>query len=388
MNYKDELKKIEYYKTLIAKAIASRGDYPASSLIQTKLADINASLSIYRFNTINKGEKFNPKQYNKDLQDIYQDLLILYDCIYKEAQQDFLSLQSLAQRELLELETVAKKCREKTYMENNSIFGKTIFYIANGYEQKLINGDIHISLGNIEAHEQSKLAFILSVGERSFLSSYFKINETHILPYNINQDVYLVPGKTNIKNFKYKLNSGAKNNFFFSFPNWVPKKTNKYISLCGYSQIKAVDNGDYSVTYLQKEQDSAISVEMNTFISFYVYNASYINLEFTAMPKTKNFKNTEIKTPSRIQKIEMFFTENSVFNIYTDGELYMDKTDTYFFNSKLYCNIVPDINDYFLEEYSEPDKVTFPVELIVPNADKPYYDIRSIAVKERMKQFI
>ena len=383
--YIDQKKKIEYYRKLIMDTIAKTGSYPAPSLVQDRLNDIDASLSIYRMNYKSSGDTFDTDEYNNSLNNIYQDLLILYQSVYELSVKDYNELKTEIDRELQDLETMAQKCYRRSELETTNTFGKTLFFQASGFKQEYESGIITIPIDTITTHEQATLACIVDGADTlPYDSMYFEINDKRVKPYNYNSDTYKVPGNDNVNTYAYTITDEKKSSTFpFTIDKFMPIEKATYKILSGKNSVVFYDTQKYNSTSLPKESNMSLRIAKNGIVTFYVYNAKNISFEFNKEPTSKNFKENTITTPDMIQKIRLVVETGTVFNVITDGTIYAYYDAGFISDNILYGYRHDTILDYLLIETKESDTVTISgINLVIENAEHSYYGITDIAIKE------
>lgn len=383
--YIDQEKKLEYYTKLIIDTITKTGAYPAPSLVQSRLNDIDTALSIYRMHINTSGKTFDTTEYNNDLNNIYNDLLILYQSVYDLSVKEYNELKTEIDNELQDLETTAQKCYRRSELETTNTFGKTLFFQSSGFKQEYDNGVITIPIDSITTHEQATLACIVDGADSlPYDSMYFEINKKRIKPYNYNSDTYKVPGSSNIKTYPYTLSSDKKSSTFsFVIDDFTPDDKASYKILSGKDSFTFLDSTRYSPTLMTKTPNMSVSIDKRGTVTFYVYNAKSISFEFNKEPLSKNFSTNIISSPDTIQKINIKFETGSVFNVITDGTIYA-YYDISFISDDSVCGYRHDtVSDYLLIETKESDTVKIDdIKLIIENANYSYYGITDIAIKE------
>lgn len=383
--YIDQTKKIEYYRKLIMDTIAQTGAYPAPSLVQDRLEDIDTDLSIYRMNLKNSGALFDTDEYNTALENIYRDLLILYQSCYELSVKEYNQLKDDIDRELDDLETMAQKCYRRSELETTNTFGKTIFFQTTGFKQEYKSGTMTIPIGTIKTHEQATLACIVDGSSTlPYDSMYFVINDKRISPYNYNSATYTVPGKSNTNTYVYTISNENKSQTFpFNIDKFTPTDKATYKILSGKNSVVFYDPEKYANTLLTKEDNMSLRIAKNGTVTFYVYNAKNIAFEFSKEPLHKNFNGNTITTPDTIQKISLSIETGTVFNVITDGSIYAYYDQAFMSENIVYGYRHDDVMEYVLIETKESDTVTIDnVKLIIENAEHTYYGITDIAIKE------
>ena len=87
--YSDQIKKLTFLRDRIAGAFALQGVIPNRALVEQKLNEIDAKLSLSKYTPVEESTKFNTKDFNEFFQYIYEDLLIIHQLIYDIAKNKF-----------------------------------------------------------------------------------------------------------------------------------------------------------------------------------------------------------------------------------------------------------------------------------------------------------
>ena len=147
--YLDEIEKLNYYKKQIVDNYLEKGSTIDKNKLQSKLDDIDAKLSIFRQGYIEEGETLILDKFNDQKSDIYADLCILYKVAYKIAREKLATVEHRIECELESLNEKAKKYKNKTALETLSVYGNTIYFATNGFNQQYKDGQVEISLGRL-----------------------------------------------------------------------------------------------------------------------------------------------------------------------------------------------------------------------------------------------
>ena len=388
--YKDELKKQSYYKEQIMQQIASTGVYPALTLIKQQIDDIDLKLSIFSYTFHAAGSTFDVALYNQELEQIYADLQILYECINELSVAGYTELYNYIQRELRELQDVSNMYVRRTDTELTNMFGNTVFFQGSGFDQQYINGNIEIMIGDITVHDSSRIACFID-GTDLPDTIYFKLGEYTLSSYSINSDMLKIPGELNYTTYNVTQNKDQQNTTSFpvQLENFTPDVQHTYHVFAGKNKIQFIRRpnaeGDSTLpVYMDVSQNQSLYFEQDGEITFYIYNGSTITLDTSQELVSLNLSKNQLANISRIQKVKLEVAAGTAMEIHTDGIIYTEIVNSYIKDSIFYISSgLPDIHDYMIEEASEPDtRILSDCKVIIQQADKPYYEITSIAIKE------
>lgn len=384
MSYSDEIKKIEYYKQRIIDRYLSQGQIIDKLKLQSYIDTIDTKLSIFRQGFIDNGETLDINKFNQQKAALYQDLKILYELVFEIANNKLATTEAYIKCSMEELAEIAKKYQYKTALESLSIYGNTIYYETNGFNQYYDNGRVYIDLGTISIPSGSIVACLLDSNECDHKDVTFKFDEDiQIADYLNNKSYLFIEG--NYKINTYDIESEINYNESFKIPLEEELKENaQYNLLAGedYIKIKYLDTGE--IEYKQKTLNIPIQLTRDAEISFYTYNATYIELDMNTNPEYKNFESNSIISPKQRQKILIKAKSGFTFDLSTDGRIFADISNCIINNQELYSSVnYSNISSYTVEEIEYGDPISFDnVQVIINNAGTTFYDINSIAIKQ------
>lgn len=382
--YKDEELKQKAYREKIMKSIAATGVYPSLSLVEQQLDDIDLKLSMFTYRYKQKGTTFDVERYNTEMQDIYKDISILYQVVQELSIKEYNELKDYANRELDYLEQKSKECLNRAELEITTDLGNTIYYAANGFNQQYINGRVEIDLGAIKTHAGRTLSCILEGTDLDLSQTIFDINGSQISPYGYNQDTLKLSGDTSYQAYTFIINKDQKlsGSIPLQSDSFKPDERHSYRILSGRNKIR-FRTSSYKTSYIDISNNSSFAEDTEGIYTFYILNGTYASFEYSNRPVQTNFIGDTITSMPFIQKIEITANANTAIELHTDGIVYAHNPDYYIKNDVLYAvNPVEECNDYIVEEKKDSAEISLPAKVIIKEADRPYYDITQIAIKE------
>ena len=385
MSYRDEIKKIEYYKQKIINRYLEDNQLINNSRLQQYLDSIDMKLAIFRQAYIQNGEEMDVEKFNSQKADIYQDLKILYEIIYELAKERYVKVETKIRCALEDLNQRAKYYSNRTKVESLSVYGNTLYYETNGFSQYYNSGKVYIDLGPLSIPSGSYVVCILDSNEVEPSNTIFRFNEnTQIADYMYNRGYLRIPGNYKINTYNYETEEAPTESFEITAENLTPDNSKSYNIFAGADKIKITDTSTGGYKYIDKVTNIAYTADKVCDISFYIYNASYINFTIVGNYDYKSFEGYQISSPKQRQKILIKARPGFNIDFVTDGQIYADKGTSFIEDKKLYSNnVFNGINDYMVEEIEFGEPITFDnVQVIIDNAATTFYDINSVTIKQ------
>lgn len=397
--YLDIEKKIEFYKNRIISEFLKIGIYPKDNLIQSEINNIDLGLSIFKAKRIESGEYFKSKEFNEQLNMIYQDLKILYDLLYEITIKEFSSIKAFAECHLEELETKARMYKLRSDQEMNStLLGKTILFQSDSFVFTSVNNIKIIDLGYFKVHKGAQLACLLDAANIEANKVIFEIknNDMDLKSnlYNYNQDFMVIPGSLKNTSYKYVMLPDQKIDYpiLMDLDKAEANFKNSYVIFSGKNKLLTktiVDEVNTNSDLINKNEILGRSLQGKTYIDFYVLNGDTITFKFNKNPISTNFKLDKNSQVTNLKPVQHFFIEADKgfsfdFTI-NKGEIYAIKTKGIVKNKKLYCNTNYDVREFHIIEQEPGEEVTVRGYLSVYNDDGSPIELKYIAVKELIK---
>ena len=383
--YLDEIEKIKYWRQKITDQFLERGVVAGKEKVQERLDKIDLKIAVFSQAYIKSGEILSVDKFNEQKQDIYQDLFILYRLLYHLAEQRVEKARMQIRYALDDLREKAKQYQYLTDIQTISVYGKTIFRKASGFEQEYKDGQVIIDLGPITVASGSYLAPIISGNNISAeqVTFVFKSDdETEIrsAPYEFSKNYVRIAGNYQLKTQSYKCTDKQLGKELISVTDKL-QDTSQYNLFLNKDKIRVRNETD--TRYIEKYAGIYYTAAEQEEVSFYVYGASFIKINTIGEIESKNFAGNEILSPAQRQKIVIRGKQFS-FDVQTDGILYAEKAPAEIMNGQLSISEnYDDITDYMVEDIAYGDDITFSnVQVIIDDATGVFYDIEYILIKQ------
>lgn len=391
--YIDETKKQAYYKQNIMQRIASTGVYPSLALVNQQLDDLDLKLSVFTNTFKPTGGTFDVDLYNQELEQIYADLTILYECVNELAVVEYTELKNFIDRELLELQNLAEEYNQRTTLELTNMFGTTLFYQGSGFDQQYLNGEITVSLGDITTHESAKVACFVGGTDLPVENISFTLGDYKLSPYSLNSDTIRIPGEINRETYIFIMNEDQQSMASSTIPvqidNFTPSVYRDYRVLAGKNYVSFTRNQNYEgdpnmAEYMDMTQAQSLYFEYDGTLEFVIYGGSYLTVDTSQELISSSVDTPKATNLDRIQNVKLGVAAETALELYTDGTIYIKEVNNYINDGVFYISTsLNTIYDYLIEESYEADEyVLSDCKMVISNADQPYYDITTIAVKE------
>lgn len=385
--YKDEIKKIEYYKELLMNSYLKDGEVLNNYELQKKIDDINTKLAVFQEGYIENGETLDVEKLNSQKKDIYTDLKFLYELMYETARKRLTKIHTKIKSDINYLNEIADKYKTRTAIESIGIYGKTAYYATNGFDQYYNNGSVIANLGSLKIDSGSYLACLIDSDEFDGSEDIiFNFDDKYqVRDYASSRNLLVFPGNYQINRYKTTIQENTTTEFEVSpTDDFAPLESAKYYLFAKKDNISITKLVNGYTSYVEKNNNIVYEADEDCDIDFYVYGASYINIEMNDEYENKSFDNNNIATPKTRQKIHIRANKGFIFDLDTDGELYADKTSCFIKNNKLYTSNSYGTNEEenLLEEVEYGDPVEFEdVTVEIKNKDNTFYDIGFIMIK-------
>lgn len=383
--YKDEIKKIEYFKQRLIDQYLKLGKVISKNELEKKLEDFDLKLSIFKQAYIENGEKLDLEKFQEQKKDIYLDLKIIYEIIFDLAKNRLAKTQAKIEYTINYLQEKAKQFEYRNALESIGIFGNTLYYATNGFNQLYTNGTIKIPLGSLDI--KSGTYVMGTIGSNEFKNNervIFHFDDYVVSDYFYNKDLLTILGNYDIKTYDFYLEENTNTSFKIDLDNFVPEENNQYYIFGGKNMIKIYNPETGEQKYIEKIENVPYMVDTDCIVSFYIYGSKKIVFDINDKYDNKSFNGYEINTPKQRQKITIKANIGFILDFSTDGTVYADKTQGYIENKELYSNnSFGDIIDFMIEELAFGSSIHIDNAYVeIKNAVNTFYDINYLLIKE------
>ena len=347
------------------QALIKQGEFPNKGTIDNIVSRIDLRYSVLDHQTINTNDSFNAEAWNKELYLLYSDILILYKTLFINELDEYTKIKSMVDGYISSLEELASKCDSltKMHIESTSL-ENTIYFQSSGFD--IITDTLSTSKS-------------VSVRLPADIMSY---PETKLI-YNIRG-----PGEIKEKTYYYTADDSIIGSYMFTLPSSLieANENNTYKCYAGKDKISILSNNNASYEVYEKHSDSSLTIPANSTVKFYIKNGTYINLDFSAKPKRKNFTGYELVDIESLTEISFTTSGITMFNFDTDGEVWAEKINTSINNKSIIITNQSNSTDFVIIERIYADKVSISNNISIlahiPIEDYSNFHIDSISIKE------
>lgn len=393
MLYKDMILKLEYHKNRIIQLFIKQGYFPRQDEINEKLKSIDERLALFKDYKFIPGQKVNVKELNYALEMLYLDIKFLYEIAEELYIEKYNTMVLNIETHMIYLESLADYFKKRGHEEINSTsLGRTIMFKTDGFDIEVKDETIEVGAGEVELLEGSEIACFANINNTDKTNILFKFKTADnskdfiALPYNYNNDTYLVPGELVIKEHAFNLSDSFNVNDNIIIPIET-KVDNSYKILGGKNKIIVTDKvtGEVKIANFPTS-DNPFVADNNCYISFFIENKSNLEYSFSEKPFHTNFslQNGLIKTTKPIQKI--FLDVPKGFNCYfhmdsDEGKVWATLDNGILDGPNLIYRGTTLVRDFKIKEYIKDKKTKYSVYVIITEMDNDE-DIDSIYIKE------
>ena len=392
--YKDMLKKMQYYKENIISSFIKKGYFPTDEDIVSKLNSIETRTALCKAYLSKPGSYFNTKEINYVFEMIYKDLTFLYEILEDILLNEYNHLKVYIETHLNELESKASLFQKRLSEElNTTSFGNMLLFQSDNWNISTSDTTTIIDLGTIKLTPGKKIALFSNINNIENSKVSFKLiskddndKSFDALPYNYNNNTYIVPGKQNIIESDLNLDGRiiVNDNIEINMPI---NQLNDYKILGGKDLMTVTyDNGDIILEKIATAHNVFYATQ-NCTIEFYCYNNPTIQYNFNKKPNHCNFPISDgyIYTDDLpIKKIYLKVDKGfSCYFIIEDGETWASCKDGIIVsNDSITYNGNWDLRDFKILEYVNDNSSEYNVKVFIDSEEDIISDINSIYIKQ------
>lgn len=392
--YKDIAEKYKIQKERIVQSFIDKGIYPTDELIKTYIDNIDLSLPLLYVEEAIPGECFDVEIYNKIVNNIYNDLKILYAILFDLTVKSYTLTKAYCDTHMEDLERKVNFYLLKSTEEVASTsIGKTIFFQSDSFNIKQNNSSTIIYLGNVDITNGSKVSCFITGNGLNLSNIVFSLTSDktyYATPYNVNNDFFVEPHQQSINLTNYTTTKTVLSDQFVPMQIKSIDKNNKYTILAGKNLITVKQFGEATK---QLYKNAPISFNMlgfdeKSYIDFYVLNGKSISFRLNKSPVSTNFpiKNEKIELTNYIEHFFIECDPGFAFDFEIEGgTVYAAKETGVIKDQKLYYPKTTQINDFLIIEQEDKNKTRYNINCEIVNNDYSIANIDSIYIKELSK---
>lgn len=385
--YIERKKKLAVMKILIEKSLLRQGSYPNKAYVQKLLNDLDTRLAILDYIHVASETNLDTDKMNQDLYCIQKDLEVLYDIANTLANEKYVQLESYVNGYLSNLEDIADRADKKAAeeIEATTLNASIDYFLDHTPSAKYNNDRVTLYLGSVSCTPQARIYTTIDGTGFQQKNVVFDFGGKKLTPYSVHGDTLKMSGDLTKNTYTYTLLETEKG-YSFKIPNSsiVADEHNTYEIFGGKDNVSyRSDKSNKLVPY--SELMNQINLENNTYVSFYLTNATQILFDFSQEPTYKNFTSYTIQNMKRdeVRHFEFRIPNNSSFSWSTDGTIYATKEQPAINNTELYVSGRTLARDFLIYEYKPGAKIKYDnVTATIYEISQAAFSIGSIAVKE------
>ena len=293
---------------------------------------------------------------------------------------------------LSSLESLATHYKKRSNEEiNGTSLGKTLLFKTDNWDLDINDDGVQVNIGEIELTQGSEISCFANINNTNKKNILFKFEAENskydfvALPYNYNNDTYLVPGEIAINNTEIKLDSNFNINSDIKIP-FATNLKNSYKILGGKNKMIVTDKTTNAIKVMDiPTYENPYMATSNCFISFYVEGKGIIEYNFNKKPLHSNFsiQNGNINIEKDIQKVFLDVEEGFVcyFNFNNDSTIYATLENAIVYEKYLVYNGIILVRDFKVKEYVKDKTTRYRIKIIINESDNDE-EIDSIYIKE------
>lgn len=389
--YKDIEKKLNYHKNKLIKEFINKGIFPSDNLIQSRINNIELRLAILEKPIIKEGSIFNTKEMNYAIEQIADDLNLLYEILYEVTEKEYNDLNRYVRTHLLELEELSDMYLKRAELESlTTALGKSIIFKHNDFIIDTKDGVSVIDIGQASIEDASKIACIANINNVAYEDVIFELysgdKTLSCNAYNYNHDTLITPGEKNRTLHEIKLKESQKITGLIELPLDLKELKDEYTTMAGKDKIlykKANVSGE--IIEEKPVAINALSFKDHSYIDFYVVKGSGISFKFNKKPIAANF-DINIAKIEKLDFIHHFFIEcdeNFSFDFELEsGYVYAIKEKTLIDKDKIFYSGNIDVKEFLVVETENGSAKNYNISIEIQNSNITEDDIESVMIKK------
>lgn len=392
MLYKDMLLKLEYHKNNILKQFIKQGYFPNKEEIEETLKSIDNRLALFKTYICVPGQTFNAKEINHCLEMLYNDIAFLYKILEQIYIEKFNTMLLNVETHMIYLESLAEHFKKRADEEiKGTALGKTLLFKTDNWDIDINNESIDVFVGTLDLIQGSEIACFANINNTKKENILFKFKaedgakDFNALPYNYNNDTYIVPGEIAIKEHELNLSAEFNINSEIIIP-FNPTLNNDYKILGGKDKIVVTDKTTNLIAvYDFPTVENPFEAPDNCYISFYTENIGEIEYNFNMKPYHSNFsiQDGTIKCNKDIQKVFIDVPKGFIcyFNVQDNINIWATKEDAIIDNNALIYDGMLLVRDFKIKEYVKDKTTKYNITVSITEMDNDEI-VDSIYIKE------
>lgn len=378
--YLCDIEKLTFYKNRFLEIYRKNGMILSKNKLDDLISRIDEKLAVFSQGYIKSGETMNLEKFNEQKADLYQDFKILYSSMYELAKDRLEDVETTSKCVMEGMKRKIDELHRKTAIECLPILGDTLYQKTNFNDIDRSNANITI-IRDIPVSTNNKYNYLYVIlktdGNHEFWTSLDNRNRS------VNGKIAIPVTRKEIVSFKeYETEEDYKTSF--QIQTEEDKDTQiKYTIFAGLNHIKG--KVGYISSEIGKFVNDGLFIVEDGIADFYILNSSFIEVEILQGDKNlwKSFNGNKIEYPDKEQKISIRGNRNVAFRVYTDGNIYADRSDCVKQDDGYYSlKGFPGLTSFCVKrtEWDKGDE-EMKADIYIDTSEIPLKDIEFLAVK-------
>ena len=255
-----------------------------------------------------------------------------------------------------------------------------MLFKTNDFEVDVKDESLEVFVGSLDLTQGSEIACFANINNTDKRNIMFKFkaednsNDFVALPYNYNNDTYLVPGEISTKDHELNLSVDFNINSEIVIPFESVNLDNQYKILGGKDKIVVTDKQTGYITVMDfPTVDKPFTATSNCYISFFTEGIGTLEYNFSKRPFHTNFsiQDGTIKLTKDIQKIFLDVEEGFIcyFNLDDNTNIWCTKEDAIVDNKQLVYDGLLLVRDFKIKEYVRDKSTKYNVYVSITEMD-------------------
>ena len=378
--YLCDIEKLTFYKNRFLEIYRKNGMILNKNKLDDLISRIDEKLAVFSQGYIKSGETMNLEKFNEQKADLYQDLKILYSAMYELAKNRLEDVETTSKCVMESMKRKIDELHHKTAIECLPILGDTLYQKTNFNDVDRSNANVTI-IKDIPISTNNKYDYLYMIlktdRDHEFWTSLDDRNRS------VNGKIAIPIKRKETVSFKeYETKEDYKTSFQIQTEEDKDVQV-RYTIFAGLNYIKG--NVGYISSEIGKFVNDGLFIAEDGIVDFYVLNSSFIEVEILQGDKDlwKSFNGNKIEYPDKEQKVSIRGNRNISFRVYTDGNIYADRSDCVKKDDEYYSlKGFPSLTSFCVKR-TEWDKGNekLKADVYIDTSEIPLKDIEFLAVK-------
>lgn len=378
--YLCDIEKLTFYKNRFLEIYRKNGMILSKNKLDDLISRIDEKLAVFSQGYIKSGETMSLEKFNEQKADLYQDFKILYSAMFELAKNRLEDVETTSKCVMESMKRKIEELHRKTAIECLPIIGDTLYQKTNFNDIDNSNANVAV-IKDIPVSTNNKYDYLYVILRTDMDHDFWTSLDARTR--SVNGKIAIPVKRKETFSFKqYETEEDYKTSFQIQTES--EKDTHvKYIIFAGLNHIKG--KVDYISSEIGKFVNDGLFMAEDGVADFYVLNSSFIEVEILQGDKDiwKSFNGNKIEYPDKEQKISIRGNRNISFRVYTDGNIYADRSDCVEKDDGYYSfKGFPGLTSFCVKKVEwDNSEEEMKVDIYIDTSELPIRDIEFLAVK-------